>query len=94
MTNETIKSIRKAINAVAKYLELSDYKRRQIMKSELANPCLWAGAPEDDDSEDDCIQRYYDAIYDIYGNDVAATRHPNIFLDFRDHLIRIYGVRA
>lgn len=94
LSKESIKSIRNAINAVAKHLELSDYKRRQIMNSELSNPAGWAGYPESDNSEDACVQRYYDAIYDIYGNGVAATRYTNIFLDFRDHLINIYGVRA
>lgn len=94
MNNESIKSIKSAIKAVAKHLELSDYKRRQIMKSELTNPAGWAGAPEDDNSEDACIQRYYDAIDAIYDNRVSAAFYTNIFIDFRDHLINIYGVRA
>lgn len=95
MNNESIKSIKSAIKAVAKYLELSDYKRRQIAKTEIDSPAGWLSYPENDNSEDACIQRYYDTIESIYShNDGREAFHTNLFVDFRERMLRRYGIYA
>lgn len=94
MTNETIQTIKSAINAVAKHLELSDYMRRKIQKGELEDPASWGTFPEGDNSEDACIQRYYDTVESIYRTGNGFGFHTNLVLNFRERMLRRYGVRA
>ena len=93
MTNETIASIKSAIKAVAKSLDLSDYRRRQLQKAELESPAGWGTFPEGDNSDDACIQRYYNAVEAVYSDRVSAGVYTNIILDFKDRLAinRIYA---
>lgn len=94
MTNETIKSIRKAINAVAKHLELSDYKRLQIQNAEIADPAGWGGYPDCDNSEDASTQRYYDTVESIYSTGKGFGVHTNLVINFRERMLRRYGIYA
>lgn len=94
MTNETINTIKAAIKAVAKHLELSDYMRRKIQKAEIEDPAGWASFPENDNSDDACIQRYYDTIESIYSTGRGFGVHTNLVIDFRDRMLNRYGIYA
>ena len=94
MTNETIKSIRDAIKAVAKHLELSDYMRRKIQKAEISDPAGWASCPENDNSDDACVQRYYDTVESIYRTGKGFGANTNLVLNFRDRMLSRYGIYA
>lgn len=94
MTNETINTIKSAIKAVATDLGLSNYKRLQIQKSEIADPAGWGSSPDADNSDDACIQRYYHAVEAVYSGRVSASVYSNIYLNFRDRMARRYGIFA
>lgn len=94
MTNETINTIKSAIKAVATDLGLSNYKRLQIQKSEIAEPAGWGSSPDADNSDDACIQRYYNAVEAIFSSRISASVYTNLYMDFKDRLARRYGIFA
>lgn len=82
LSTETIKLIRKSIRErLADHT--SDYKIRKVIKAHLENPCAWS-AGKDDESRDELVQRYYRNI-----GDTSAT---NIFIHFRDSMLRNFGI--
>ena len=84
--------IRKAIRAFADYANLSDYKRRQITKGELEHPQGWGVAPEEDNSADACVYRFYRAIYAMYGEDKSSWPYSGILCNFQLRMETYYGV--
>lgn len=94
MNNETINTIKSAIKAVATDLGLSNYKRLQIQKSEIAEPAGWGSSPDADNSDDACIQRYYNAVEAIFSGRISASVYTNLYMDFKDRLARRYGIFA
>lgn len=87
LSKETIKMIRKSIRErLADHA--SDYQIRKVIKAALENPCTWsAGRDDDEESLDELVQRYYRNI----NNNTAAA---NIFLHFRDSVLRDFGICA
>ena len=85
LSTETIKLIRKSIRErLADHT--SDYKIRKVIKAHIEQPCSWLAGSEYDNSEEECIKRYYRNI-----NNTTAT---NIFLDFQESVIRDFGICA
>lgn len=85
LSTETIKLIRKAIRERLAG-NASDYMIRKIAKAHVAQPCSWLAGKEYDNSDEECIKRYYRNI-----NNTSAT---NIFLDFHESVLRNFGIRA
>lgn len=84
LSTETIKLISKSIRErLADHA--SEYMIRNVIKAHISNPCAWsAGNP--DESLDENVQRYYRNI-----NNTSAT---SIFLDFKDSVLRSFGIYA
>jgi hypothetical protein len=84
LSTETIKLIRKSIRErLADHA--SDYKIRKVIKAHLENPCGWS-AGKDDESRDELVQRYY--------RNIGNTSATSIFLDFKDSVLRSFGIYA
>lgn len=84
LSTETIKLIRKSIRERLAD-NASDYKIRKVIKAHIESPCAWS-AGRDDESRDELVQRYYRNI-----NNTSAT---SIFLDFKDSVLRSFGIYA
>lgn len=86
LSTETIKLIRKSIRE-----RLADcasaYMIRKVIKHHVENPCKWSAGKEADNSEEECIKRYYRNI----SNNIAAE---NIFLHFQNSVLCDFGIRA
>lgn len=86
LSTETIKLIRKSIRErLADHT--SDYMIRKIAKAHIEAPRSWLAGKEYDNSDEECIKRYYRNI----SNNTAAA---NIFLDFQESVLRDFGIRA
>lgn len=94
MNNQSIKSIRDAIKAVASARRLSNYRRLRIQKAELADPVGWGSGPDADNSDDACIQRYYNAVEAVFSGRISASVYTEIYKDFKHRLARCYGILA
>ena len=64
----------------------SNYMIRKIANAHVAQPCSWLAGKEYDNSDEECIKRYYRNI-----NNTSAT---NIFLDFQESVLRDFGICA
>lgn len=94
MTNETIQTIKSAIKALAENVGLTKYMRYKVQKAELANPAGWGTYPDGDNSEDACIQRYYNAVYNVYSCRVNSGFYVNLMLDFTGRMFREHGLNV
>lgn len=84
LSAETIKLIRKSIRERLSD-HASDYKIRKVIKAHIESPCAWS-AGDPDESYDENVQRYY--------SNIGHTWATNIFLDFRDSVLRSFGIYA
>jgi hypothetical protein len=78
MTKETEKLIRTEVRKHLKAFGCTEYMIREVIKSELANPAMWATYPEGDNSDEAMIWRYYSHI-----NTMSCA---SIVMDFRNRI--------